>query len=220
MKKLILSLSLFLIFLVGMAADASAKDLSRRIGLGIDSSISEFANDGRGLSFIYAINKYFGMQIIFGLDTTTAEVKNAADDVTYDTTIIDWNVSLRALIPIVLSSDVNLTGVVGFTASGRSSDGFNSNNELYAIYNDGYQFSIDLGVRPEWFVSEHFSLHTQVGIGISIITENGAALVTGLSKGSGEGDGVAYHSTKAKGADIDFFKNVDLLGMAGCTFWF
>jgi hypothetical protein len=218
MKKFILSFGLFFLLLAGLATDASAKDMSRRFGIGVDSTISSYAEDGRGLSAVYVINKYFGLQAIFGLNMTTAEI---TDDRTepngkYDTTIIEWNVALRGLIPIVLSSDVNLTAVVGFSASGRASDGFYSNDERYSKYNDGFQFAIDLGVRPEWFVSEHFSLHTQVGIGINIITSNGSELQTGLSKNNG----TAYNSTNASGVEVDFFKNVDLLGMAGCTFWF
>lgn len=218
MKKFILSFGLFFLMLAGLATDASAKDMSRRFGIGVDSTISSYAEDGRGLSAVYVINKYFGLQAIFGLNMTTAEI---TDDRTepngkYDTTIIEWNVALRGLIPIVLSSDVNLTAVVGFSASGRASDGFYSSDERYSKYNDGFQFAIDLGVRPEWFVSEHFSLHTQVGIGINIITSNGSELQTGLSKNNG----TAYNSTNASGVEVDFFKNVDLLGMAGCTFWF
>ena len=218
MKKFILSFGLFFLLLAGLATDASAKDMSRRFGVGVDSTISSYAEDGRGLSAVYVINKYFGLQAIFGLNLTTAEI---TDDRTepngkYDTTIIEWNVALRGLIPIVLSSDVNLTAVVGFSASGRASDGFYSSDERYSKYNDGFQFAIDLGVRPEWFVSEHFSLHTQVGIGINIITSNGSELQTGLSKNNG----TAYNSTNASGVEVDFFKNVDLLGMAGCTFWF
>ncbi len=216
MKKFVLTLALFMLFFTGMAASASAKDMSRRFGLGVDSTISNYANDGRGLSLVYVINKYFGMQVLFGLITTTADLTDPNTEHSYSTTIIDWNVSLRALIPVVISSDVNLTAVVGFTASGRSSDGFYSNVEAYAIYNDGYQFSIDIGVRPEWFITEHFSVHTQVGIGINIITDEGSTLATGLSKEESN----AYHSTDAKGVSVDFFKNVDLLGMAGCTFWF
>ena len=216
MKKFILSVSLFLLFFVGLSFEASAKDMSRRFGVGIDSTISNYGSDGKGVSAVYVINKFFGMQLLFGLGMEKASLSDPSTDVKYETTIINWNVSLRALIPIVLTNDVNLTTVIGFTASGRSSDGFYSHLEEYSKYNDGFQFSIDLGVRPEWFVSEHFSLHTQVGIGIGIVTDKGSALSTGLSKSQG----TAYHATKASGVNIDFFKNADLIGMAGCTFWF
>ncbi len=224
MKKLILTIGLFLLVFAGLAADASAKDMSRRFGLGVDSTISDYAGDGRGLSFVYVINKYFGMQVIFGMNTTNVELKKkigkgaSARIEPYETTIINWNVSLRALIPIILTAEANLTGVVGFTASGTSSDGFRTYEDAYLKYNDGYQFSIDLGVRPEWFVTEHISLHTQLGIGINIITDDGSVPSTALYK-DGE-DGTAVSSSDAKGVSVDFFKNVDLLGMAGMTFWF
>lgn len=224
MKKIILSLGLFLLLFAGLTVDASAKDMSRRFGLGVDSTISNYAGDGRGLSFIYVINKYFGMQIIFGMNTTNVEVDQPQGDTEFatgskfDTTVIEWNVAFRALIPIVLTSEANLTGVVGFSASGVSSDGFKAryDNTRDMKYNDGYQFAIDLGVRPEWFVTEHISLHTQLGIGMNIITHDSSYPSAGLSKT----DGQAYYSNEAKGVSVDFFKNVDLLGMAGMTFWF
>lgn len=213
MKKSILSFVLFLLVLTGFSFNASAKDLSMRFGAGADSTISKYADDGRGVSAVFYVNRYFGLQVIFGLNMTKAEV--TADEGKFDTTITEWNASLRALIPIMMTNDVNLTGVVGFSASGRASDGFKSRIEEFQKYNDGYQFSIDLGIRPEWFVTEHFSIHTQVGIGIDIITENGAALNTGLDSSGG-----VHHSTKASGVSMSFFKNVDLVGLAGFTFWF
>ncbi len=199
------------------ATDASAKDMSRRFGIGVDSTLSSYADDGRGLSVVYNIHKYFALQAILGVSTYNASVKLYTESETKtDVSITEWNVAIRGIIPIVLSSDVNLGAVVGFSASGRASGGFKAKTEEYAHYNSGYDFAIDLGVRPEWFVTEHFSIHTQVGIGITIITSGGTALNAALSKN----DGQAQYSTDATGANVDFFKNVDLLGMAGFTFWF
>ena len=213
MKKSILSLALFLLVFAGFVTDASAKDLTRRFGVGADSTISNYADDGRGVSALFYINRFFGLQVIFGLNTTKADVKTSEGQ--FDTTIVEWNAALRGLIPIWMTDDVNLTAVVGFAASGRASDGFKSRIEEYQKYNDGYQFSIDVGIRPEWFVTNYFSLHTQVGIGIDIITDKGAALNTGLDSSGG-----VHHSTDASGVSVSFFKNVDLLGTAGFTFWF
>ena len=213
MKKSILSLVLFLLVFTGFATNASAKDLTRRFGLGADSTISNYADDGKGFSAVFYINRYFGLQAIFGLNLIKADV--STNEGKFDTTITEWNASLRALIPIMMTQDVNLTGVVGFSASGRASDGFKARIEEYQKYNDGYQFSIDVGIRPEWFVNEFFSIHTQVGIGIDIITSNGSTLNTGLDSSGG-----VHHSTDASGVSVSFFKNVDLIGMAGFTFWF
>ena len=215
MKKILCTLSFLMLIFGVFASDAMAKDMSRRFGVGVDSAMSSFADDGRGLSVVYNINKFFAMQLILGVSTYNADVvdhNNKSNEVS----ITEWNVSIRGIIPIVLSSDVNLGAIVGFTASGRASGGFKASAPEFAHYNDGYDFSIDLGIRPEWFVSEHFSIHTQVGIGITILTENGSALSAALSKSQR----TAEYSTKASGAHVDFFKNVDLLGMAGFTFWF
>ena len=229
MKKVLLSLVLFFAVFAGFSMDASAKDLTRRFGLGVDSTITNFVDDGRGISVVYYVSKFFGMQLIFGVETFSAKIKPEGADAEsksgngnwtvkeLKTTVTEWNVTFRGLIPFVLTSDVNLTAVVGFTASGRSSDGFKSTNELYAKYNDGYQFAIDLGVRPEWFVTEHFSIHTQVGVGIQILTHSGTSVVYGISTKNGD---TIVPSTKASGVHTSFFKNVDLLGQAGFTFWF
>lgn len=215
MKKWILSLSLFALIFTAFAVDASAKDMSRRFGLGVDSSISKFATDGRGISAVYNINRYFGLQVIFGLNTIAAKIE--AENAKFDTTITEWNFSLRALIPFVVSADVNLTAVIGFSGNGRAS-GFNTanNTAVNNQYIDGYQFAIDLGLRPEWFITEHFSIHTQVGLGITILTHSGSVPVAGIGETS---EDVSF-STKASGAAVDFFSNADFLGMAGFTFWF
>ncbi|MCL2326496.1 MAG: porin family protein [Proteobacteria bacterium] len=217
MKKFLLSLTLFAVLLSCFAASADAKDMSRRFGIGVDSSISRYDGDGRGLSIVYHINRYFGLQAIFGLNVLTAKI-DAEDSGRGDlnTTITNWNVSVRGLIPFVVTSDVNLNASVGFTANGRASDGFSSTNEAHLIYNDGYNFSIDLGIRPEWFINDHFSIHTQVGIGITFLTKSGSAVVPGFTNK----DPTVTLTTKASGASMDFFKNADLLGMAGFTFWF
>ena len=219
MKKLVLMLGLVFVFALGLTSEAFARDdLARHFGVGVDSSLSTYGSDGHGISAVYFINKMFGLQLIFGLNMTTATVKSP--DTTYDTTIVEYNISLRALIAAIRTKDVHLSFLAGFNFSGRAADGFDSSNEDYAKYNDGFQVSFDLGIRPEYFISTNFSIHTQVGIGINIITNDGSALSTGLSANAGRGDGVAYRSTNASGVNVDFFKNANLLTMAGCTFWF
>ena len=49
MKKSILSLLLFFVVLFGFTANAQAKDMTRRFGLGVDSTISKYATE-HGLS--------------------------------------------------------------------------------------------------------------------------------------------------------------------------
>ena len=218
MKKSLLSFALVLLLILGFASTASAKDMSRHFAVGVDSTISTYHGDGRGVSALYQINKFFAIQLIFAMDVTSVDVEDKYND-KFKTNITNWNVSVRGILPFVTSADVNLSGVVGFTASGTASDGFEPadyTNPVLMKYKDGYQFSIDLGIRPEWFVTDHFSLHTQVGIGINIVTKSSSTASPGLHKSSGE----VTLSSKASGVNVDFFKSADLFGMAGFTFWF
>lgn len=215
MKKLLLTLGLLFVFVIGLGTEAFARDnLARHFGIGIDSTISTYSDEGRGISAVYYINKLFGMQLIFGLNTTTAEVKG--NDAKYDTTIIEYNVAIRALLAVFRTKEVHLTAVIGVGFSGRASDGFNSKDEDWSKYNDGFQVSIDVGLRPEYFITDNFSIHTQVGIGLDIITDNGSVLAAGLDKANSSGE----TSTDASGVSVDFFRNANIIAMAGCTFWF
>ncbi|MFA5625842.1 MAG: hypothetical protein WC966_12470 [Bradymonadales bacterium] len=212
MKKLILGCGILLMAITLFAVDASAKDMSRRFGLGVDSALSDHFGKMKGISAIYNINRYFGMQLIFGVNTTGVKYGKGGSN-----TRVDWHVSLRGLIPFALSSDVNLSAVVGFTASGTANDGYRYSGPLsYDEGRDGYNFSIDLGVRPEWFVSEHFSLHTQVGLGISILTGKN----TKASRVPEDDNNALQYVGDAEGVNANFFSNADLFGMAGFTFWF
>lgn len=61
--------------------------------------------------------------------------------------------------------------------------------------------AIQLGIRPEWFVNENLSFHTQVGIVFSILSEDNS----GFSEG---------------GINVNIFGTSDLLGASGFTFYF
>ena len=103
MKKALLSFVMFFVVLTGFAANASAVDLTRRFGVGVDSTIANYLDDGRGVSAVFYINKFFGLQVIFGLSTLTATIKDpnqprtdnsikgsVVDYYSFKTTITDW----------------------------------------------------------------------------------------------------------------------------------
>ena len=52
--RFLMTVGLLLAFFV---PDASAKDMSRRFGVGVDSPISQYADDGHGVSIVYSINE-------------------------------------------------------------------------------------------------------------------------------------------------------------------
>ena len=198
--------------------NAEAKDLTRRFGIGVDSGLSNFydgspesvANSNRGISVKYFFQRYIGIQLITAVRTITAKGDKVGTAGNYNLSKTFWNVSLRALVPIALAQDVNLNAIAGFTAAGvdGGTEEIGTAAEWRTLKQDSVtRFFVDLALQPEWFASEHFSLHTQVGLAISIITSD---------------NGIAgkLTDTKAKGADFDFFQNANLLGQAGFTFYF
>ena len=66
---------------------------------------------------------------------------------------------------------------------------------------DNRIIAVSPGIRPEWFVSEHISFHTQIGVLVSILNEGNSAYSEG-------------------GVNLHIFKASDLLGQAGFSFYF
>jgi len=200
------------VFALVAPSTAQAKDLSGRFGIGGDSSlgwsaqtVSGAMNPGgvfggevpnTGLSLVFYVSKMFGIQLITGAEFTTVTGDNDAE---YSANLI--NVAVRGIIPIAFTNEVNLGAVLGFSGKFGFDDNGNDidDDDLSANW-----VSFDLGVRPEWFITDHFSIHTQLGLSISLLNEDNYSIGAG-----GE-----------SGVDINVFNNVDLLGNAGFTFWF
>lgn len=215
MKKLAIVAVVVLGLLTVHVSTASAKDLSGRFGVGADSTfgwqgpagvdpmgggVTGVANvGGPGLSLVYYVSKMFGIQLLANATIVTASDDGA--DYSFNT----FGIGVRGIIPIAFTNDVNLGAVVGFAFNGLTGsitpDGGDS-----VDFSDNY-ISIDVGIRPEWFITEHFSVHTQIGLGFSILGENDTG--TPFADQSGGG-----------GVTINIFDNADLFGSAGWTFWF
>ena len=89
---------------------------------------------------------------------------------------------------IIRNGNVEVTNTRGGVVTNNTKDDFKSTN-------------IGLAIRPEWFVNQHFSIHTQVGIAISLLNEDNSAFSEG-------------------GVNVHIFETGDLLGQAGFTFYF
>ena len=209
MKKIALIAVMAFALTALTVTNAQAKDMSQRFGVGADSSLGwgtaglPAASGGEslsstGLSVIYNISKAFGLQMILGAGFATA-----SDDAA-DYSANNFGVSVRGIIPVAFTNDVNLGAVVGFSFQSMSSTVSSGGGDVDA---SASFISFDLGIRPEWFVTEHFSVHTQVGVAVSLLGENDFAMP--FADGTG-GSGTAF----------DLFQNADLLGNAGFTFWF
>ncbi len=190
------------------ASPAHSKDMAGRFGVGADTSLG-YANATQvgsafpgsptpllklpGLSVVYRATKIFGIQLIFSTHITSGEADLGVTQVPQ--TILQIGAAMRGHIGVGLSKVANLDAVVGisYVNQGHTID----ENPVY----DSHNIAIELGIRPEWFVNENLSFHTQVGTAISILNEDSVGFTSG-------------------GVHVNIFGAADLLGNAGFTFYF
>jgi len=191
---------------------AQAKDMSGRLGIGADTSLgfhtnavpsstdrAQLVSDPSpikipGLSIVYQISEIFNIQLIGSFQMTSAKAVQGTAELSYS--IVRWGIAPRANIALGITDDVNLNLVAGFGLVGRT-----ATEDTTGIDAGGIGFSAELGIRPEYFFTDYFSIHTQVGFTISLLSEGNSDFNDG-------------------GFNINFFQNADLLGNAGFTFWF
>ncbi|MDX9720076.1 MAG: outer membrane beta-barrel protein [Myxococcota bacterium] len=212
MKKLAVIVALGFGFMFAGMQNADAKDLTGRFGVGADSSLGwggissgslGSTIENKGIAVTYYVSKMFGLQLLAMFDITSSSYEAGTEDI--DWSANRWGISVRGVVPIAFTNDVNLGLLVGINIMGAGTDNGDDddNNDLSAIF-----LSFDLGLRPEWFITEHFSIHTQVGVAISLFNEDNISFAMG-----GE-------MPEASGVDLNFFGNPDFIGQAGFTFWF
>jgi hypothetical protein len=189
---------------------AQAKDMTGRFGLGADTPLGFFTQSAPtpakpfanfdevsvpGLSAVFQISEIIGLQMIFSFQLQSGD--NAAGSSSLSYGLNRWGVTLRGIFATALSDEVNLGIVGGFTIMGQNAkeDGVGTFDKSATF------FSAEAGLRPEWFITDYLSIHTQIGISFSLLDADN----------SGYSDG---------GFNLNFFQNADLLGNAGFTFWF
>ena len=145
-----------------------------------------------GLSIVYQATDWFGLQLIFGAGFVTG-IDDGPDE-----NRTSWGLAVRAILGTSLGESARLGFPVGFSILGARTkpDGGDAGSER--------AYGIEFGIRPEWFVTDHLSFHTQVGVVLSILDEDYAASL------GGDNLGVVF----------DLFGNANLLGNAGFTWWF
>ncbi len=179
MKKSVFVLAVIVsLFFVGVT-NVQAKDMSGRFGIGVDGSLHPSSD--RGLAFTYYFHKYFGAQFYTSANVRSTTT-NAAQGGDVTQTISDWLFGARVMVPAILTKEVNLVGLLGFNVGGEKSaieQGSKTNENSYTT------FWIDFGMRPEWFINDHFSIHTQLGMTFHFITEDEAEFLQEVKKTSG-----------------------------------
>ncbi|MFA5624575.1 MAG: outer membrane beta-barrel protein [Bradymonadales bacterium] len=192
MKKLLLAFAISFALLFSFSGLASARDMTGHFGVGVDAPIMGY----RGVAGTYYFNKWFGLQGLLGIDVSSWTRDEAPKT---KVTATDWYLGLRGIVPFQIHEDVNLGAFVGLNFHGISLNSSVSGSSISSSQTV-FDFSLDLGLRPEWFVTSNFSIHLQVGVMILVRADDD----------NDDGDLVR----------VNFFSMGDLLGTAGFTYYF
>lgn len=173
------------------ASTAHAEDMAGRFGVGADTTLGNYT--GAAAHGTYHVSNNLGLQ--FQLNT---ELNTGADDGVLTTSSTAFNV--RALIALMSWQQVQLQALAGFGLRRTTLDP----NTMGLDSESSHDFGVEIGVRPEWFIAQHFSLHLGVGMLILILDDRFDSM----------GDPIGG------GTQFSLFTPSSLVGEAGFTFYF
>lgn len=155
----------------------------------------------------FFISNTFGLDVNYGyhFSTRTSE-NNTSETKTIDKTTIARLGAFRYFEVANIKSSQLFFALGGAITSSSTKSEYTTKNKQTGISaptgdDESSSLAIQLGIRPEWFVNENLSFHTQVGIVFSILNEDNS----GFSEG---------------GINVNIFGTSDLLGASGFTFYF
>jgi hypothetical protein len=181
--------------------DLSAKDLAGKFGLGYESTLGGVS----GLDLLYYINRHLALEGVLSMDYVSADP---------DSPMI-FGMTLGGRYNFARAKDANLgLGVrvnIGYGNSDRSKILYGKTEDESIVH-----FNIEVPIILEYFLSNHFSISTKVGLLIDVIPEKGPVLTPGgvyqetlLKEDTGSGD-----TTRIS------FGAPGLIGALGATFYF
>jgi hypothetical protein len=188
---------------LGHAANAHAGKSSGSLGLGVDTSLSAASGQAGaagstgtlvgavplsspGMSAVYQATDRVAAQVILSwLRATTTD----GGGVRSTTSALGF--AMRGFYALELARAVDVSGFAGL-GIGRTSAGVEAGTDVV----------FEAGARPEWFVTSHLSLHTQIGLTIALLSATSPA------------------NAGAGGSATNLLGNADLVGNIGFTFWF
>ncbi|MDF1562805.1 MAG: hypothetical protein P1V51_07165 [Deltaproteobacteria bacterium] len=143
------------------------------------------------LSLVYPASALFHFQVLAGAVLALGSGSPAT---------VQLGLTLRGIyLGLILSRTVYLTIPFGLGYTITRGPDFSG------LSTTAHYFHLEAGLRPEWFVTKFFSIHTQAGAVISLLTGNQA-----FSGGP----------TYDPGVGLNLFANTDLMAQAGFTVWF
>ncbi len=146
-------------------------------------------------SLVYPVSPLFHLQALAG----AAFAAGSGADPAYQI-----GVTLRGIyMGLILSEVVHLTIPfgLGYTLVAGPGTDFQVGGTSTTT---NHYFHLEVALRPEWFITDYISVHTQAGAVISLLTGGQSAI------------GPAYDP----GVGVTLFANTNLLAQAGFTVWF
>jgi len=179
-----------------------------QFGIGVESALgfrpapSDYnsgADQGLQLpsfSFTYAASPLFHMQVLAGTRLALGSGSPAT---------IALSLTLRGLyMGIPLSDSLSLVIPFGLGYALNRAPGINPATGLADSVTSHF-LHLEVGLRPEWFITDYFSIHTQAGVVVSLLLGN---------------QGNQGFATYDPGVAIWAFAGSDLMAKAGFTVWF
>jgi hypothetical protein len=184
MKRLLGGLAV-LLMLTFAAPGAGAKDLPGKFGLGYVCTLGGVP----GLDIQYYVTRFIGLEAVLGLDYVSAS----------DFSPLAFKMSLGGRFNFARAKDANL-GVALRANIGVSNADYFKNK---AVTEGSVHFNLEIPLIAEYFLSNHFSVFTQVGLLIDFVPKKGAVLTGGTPETTEVHFGIP-----------------GLQGLLGATFWF
>lgn len=184
MKRLIGGLAM-LLMLTFAAPGAFAKDLPGKFGMGYVSTLGGVG----GLDIQYYVTRFIGLEAVLGLDYISAS----------NVSPLCFKMALGGRFNFARAKDANLGVAIRANIGVANKDQMS----LSGGTDSSVHFNIEIPLIAEYFLSNHFSIFTQVGLLIDFVPKNGAVLTKGAA------DTTEVH-----------FGLPALQGLLGATFWF
>ena len=181
--------------LVFASPDLSAKDLAGKFGLGYESTLGGV----RGLDLLYYVNRHLAIEGVLSLDYVSAAEESP----------MVFGMTIGARYNFARAKDANLgLGVranIGYGNADRTKVATGGADDESIVH-----FNFEIPIILEYFLSNHFSLSTKVGLLIDLIPEKGAVLHPTN----------AYNMTTGGDTTRIAFGAPGLMAALGATFYF
>jgi opacity protein-like surface antigen len=208
MKKF-LGLAVVFVALALIPTTAFAKDKTGGFGVGYDNSLGGVG----GVSVRYQVAKNFGIQAILGFEQQSFEQKDDNGETTNSISNRVLQASLRGDVGIAFTKKTNLSVIFGLDIFNASYTDDPTADGADEIDESTTRFAFEVGLKAEYFFTNYFSVHGDVGLAFALINNVNETRIGPVDPRSAVG------AADASGFVLNFGQG-DVFGAFGFTFWF